>query len=149
MRKKNINRRQQLNDLSNDLYENYSGQQSYLCQQSNNFQSNFRQQFNTFQSYSRQQSNNLFENHFRRLFQLNKLYKKENKFSETNDNFDFKLIIFHNKCRLISLSQTAYIQDVESMLIDEAFAQFYAAKYQKRNYDDFLKKIRDFYKKSE
>ena len=132
IRKKNMNRRQQSNDLSNDLYEDYS-----------------RQQSNNLQSYFRQQSNKFFENHSRQLFQLDKLYKEENKFSETSDNFDFKLTIFHDKCRLADLSSTIYIQDVESMLIDEALAEFYAAKYQKRDYDDFIKGMRDFYEESE
>ena len=127
-----MNRRQQMNDLSNDLYEDYS-----------------RQQSNNLQSYFRQQSNKFFENHSRQLFQLDKLYKEENKFSETSDNFDFKLTIFHDKCRLADLSSTIYIQDVESMLIDEALAEFYAAKYQKRDYDDFIKEMRDFYEESE
>ena len=121
IRKKITNRRQQINDFSDDLYEDHF----------------------------RQRSNKLFENHSRQLFQLDKLYKEENKFSETSDNFDFKLTIFHDKCRLADLSSTIYIQDVESMLIDEALAEFYAAKYQKRDYDDFIKEMRDFYEESE
>ena len=93
----------------------------------------------------RQQSNNLYEDLSRRLFQLDKLYKEENKFSGTGDNFDLKLAIFHNKCRLVGLPPTAYIQGVESMLTGQALARFYAAKYQERDYDDFLKEMRDFY----
>ena len=131
IRKKNKNCRQQLNDLSNDLYKNY-----------------FRQQSNNFQSYFRQQSNKFFENHSRQLFQFDKLYKEKNKFDERNDNFDLKLIIFYDKCRFVDLFSTIYIQNVKSMLIDEAFVEFYAAKYQKRDYDDFLKKMRDFYEES-
>lgn len=40
---------------------------------------------------------------------LNKVYKNKDKFSDTNDNFNFKVIIFYNKYRQVELPLNIYI----------------------------------------
>ncbi len=43
------------------------------------------------------------------LTQLDKLYKNEDKFGGTGDNFTFKLSVFYDKCQLVGLSSNAYL----------------------------------------
>jgi hypothetical protein len=47
-----------------------------------------------------------------KLSALNKLYKNEEKFENTENNFDFKLIIYLDKCKFADLSEHVYEKDV-------------------------------------
>lgn len=40
---------------------------------------------------------------------LDKIYKNDDKFGDTGDNFSFKVIIFLDKYRWVSLPEDAYI----------------------------------------
>lgn len=44
------------------------------------------------------------------LTQLDKVYKDEDKFHDTGDNFDFKLAIFYDRCARHGLSSDQYIR---------------------------------------
>lgn len=57
---------------------------------------------------------------------LNKIYKDENKLSSMSDNFNFKVIIFHNKYRQVKLLTDACIYDVSIMLSGKAQTHYYA-----------------------
>lgn len=47
---------------------------------------------------------------------LDKIYKNEDKFRRTGNNFNFKVIIFYNKYRQVRLTPNAYIYDTAIML---------------------------------
>jgi hypothetical protein len=49
---------------------------------------------------------------------LNKLYKEKKKFEDTENNFDFKLTIYLDKCRHADLSKHAYEKRISAMLTD-------------------------------
>ena len=57
---------------------------------------------------------------------LDKVYKDEDKFSGTGDNFNFKVTIFYNKCRQIGLPPNVYIQGASIMLFGQAQTHYYA-----------------------
>jgi hypothetical protein len=62
---------------------------------------------------------------FRQLALLNKIYKEENKFSDTDSNFDMKVMTFYDKCRRARLPSQAYIQDASIMLSSQALSHYY------------------------
>lgn len=51
---------------------------------------------------------------------LDKIYKNDDTFSGTGNNFNFKVIIFYDKCRQIRLLIDAYIHDALIMLFSQA-----------------------------
>lgn len=51
---------------------------------------------------------------------LNKIYKDKDKFSNTGDNFNFKITIFYNKCGQIRLPPNVYIQGTSIMVFGQA-----------------------------
>ncbi len=63
---------------------------------------------------------------FRQLTLLNKIYKKNEKFSDTSSNFDFKMLNFYDKCRRARLFEHVYLQNVSIMLSNEALDYFYS-----------------------
>ena len=56
---------------------------------------------------------------------LNKIYQKNNKFEKIDDNFNFKLQIFYDKCKKVDFSTHVYFQSVFSMLSDQVLNFFY------------------------
>lgn len=57
--------------------------------------------------------------HSKKLVQLDKLYKNEDKFSGIGDNFIFKLSIFYNKYQFIGLFSEVYLESIKVILIDQ------------------------------
>jgi hypothetical protein len=72
---------------------------------------------------SPQSKNNDFS---RQLALLNKIYKEEDKFSDTDSNFDMKAAVFYDKCRRVGLPEHAYIQSASIMLSDQALTHYYS-----------------------
>lgn len=62
----------------------------------------------------------------RELVLLDKIYKEEDKFGGTVDNFDFKVTVYFDKCRRAGLPSHAYIQGASIMLTGQAQICFYA-----------------------
>lgn len=60
---------------------------------------------------------------------LDKIYKGGNKFSGTSDIFNFKVIIFYNKCIKVRLLPNAYIYNATIMLSNQTHIYIYT------NYD--------------
>ncbi len=58
------------------------------------------------------------------LSTLNKLYKEKKKFESTENNFDFKLTIYLDKCRHADLSEHAYEKEISAMLTDETLTRY-------------------------
>ena len=79
------------------------------------------------------------------LMLLDKTYRPEDKFSRTGDNFEFKLAIFHDKCRRAGLPPHAYIQGASIMLTGQALIRFYAAKYEGSPFDVFVRGMKQFF----
>jgi Leu/Phe-tRNA-protein transferase len=74
-----------------------------------------------FESYVSSLSKIIYE---KELSMLNKLYKKKKKFENTENNFDFKLTIYLDKCRHADLSEHAYEKGIFVMLTDEALIRY-------------------------
>ena len=81
----------------------------------------------------------------KKLTQLNKLYKNEDKFGRTGDNFTFKPSIFYDKCQLVGLPPDAYLEGASVMLTGQAQTHFYANRESIVSFDDFCQKIRLFF----
>ncbi len=62
---------------------------------------------------------------FRQLALLNKIYKEKDKFSDTDSNFDMKVMTFYDKCRRAELPSQAYIQGASIMLSGQALSHYY------------------------
>ena len=81
----------------------------------------------------------------KKLAQLHELYKTEDKFDGTCDNFMFKLSIFHDKCRLVGLPSDAYLEGASVILTGQAQTHFYANHDSITSFQDFCQKIRLFF----
>ena len=71
------------------------------------------------------------------------------KFKSTDDNFDFKLRIFFNKCRRVELSSHAYMKEASSMLAKRALFHFYDNQYEDITFDKFCADMKKFFEESE
>ncbi len=63
---------------------------------------------------------------FRQLTLLNKIYKKNEKFNDTDSNFDFKVLKFYDRCRRAKLLEHAYLQNVSIILTNETLDYYYS-----------------------
>jgi hypothetical protein len=80
---------------------------------------------------------------------LNKIYKNDEKFKNINDNFEFKLKIFFNKCKRVELSSHAYIEEIAFMLANQTLSHFYVNEYENITFDKFRVDMKTFFEKSE
>ncbi len=97
-----------------------------------------------------QSENDRYDDFFRQLTLLNKIYKKKDKFSDTDNNFDYKVMIFYDKCRRVELSSHAYIQSVSVMLSSQALYYYYSNQLQlSHDFFDFCISIKNAFEKSE
>ena len=56
---------------------------------------------------------------------FNKIYKNENKFGDTSDNFNFKVIIFLDKYKQVGLLANSYIQGIFIILLGQIQTYYY------------------------
>jgi hypothetical protein len=89
------------------------------------------------------------QNFFKKLSQLNKIYKNDEKFKSTDDNFDFKLKIFVNKCKRVELFAHAYMKEIAFMLANRALSHFYVNEYENIIFDQFRIDMKRFFEESE
>ena len=85
----------------------------------------------------------------RELTLLDKIYKEEDKFSGTGDNFDFKVTIYYDKCRRVGLPPQAYIHGASIMLSGQAQTRFYANRVNASTFERFCNDMRLFFEGSE
>ncbi len=85
----------------------------------------------------------------KKLSALNKLYKNEEKFENTEDNFDFKLTIYLDKCKFADLSEHAYEKDVSLMLTSETLTYYYANRANFITFNDFCTSMRLYFENPE
>jgi hypothetical protein len=89
------------------------------------------------------------QNFFKKLSQLNKIYKNDEKFKNTDDNFDFKLKIFVNKCKRVGLFAHAYMKEIAFMLANRTLFHFYVNEYENIIFDQFRIDMQRFFEESE
>ena len=94
------------------------------------------------QHQAQEDSNNQYA---KKLTLLEKIYKENDKFSDTGDNFDFKLTIFLDKCRRVGLPRVAFIYSAAIMLSDQALTHYYANRGSAASFDDFCQNMRTFF----
>jgi hypothetical protein len=99
-----------------------------------------------FKSYVSSSAKIIYE---KELSMLNKLYKKKKKFENTENNFDFKLTIYLDKCKHADLSEHAYEKEVFVMLTDEALIRYYVNRTNFITFDDFCTNMRTYFESSE
>ncbi len=80
----------------------------------------------------------MFNNYSKKLALLKKIYKDDDKFDIINDNFDFKILIFYDKCKRADLSRIAYDEDVSIMLRGQILIYFYTNRVIFTTFDDFV-----------
>ncbi len=85
----------------------------------------------------------------KKLILLEKIYQDENKFDITNDNSDFKIMIFYDKCNRANLSQIAYNQNASIMLRDQVLTYFYINRHIFELFNDFCINIKNFFESLE
>ncbi len=85
----------------------------------------------------------------KKLSTLNKLYKNEEKFENTKNNFDFKLTIYLDKCKFADLSKHVYEKDVSLMLTSETLTYYYVNKNNFITFNDFCNNMRLYFEDSQ
>jgi hypothetical protein len=83
------------------------------------------------------------------LSTLNKLYKNEEKFEDTENNFNFKLTIYLDKFKFADLSEHAYEKDVSLMLTSETLTYYYVNKHNFITFNDFCTSMRLYFEDSQ
>jgi hypothetical protein len=77
-----------------------------------------------------------------------KIYKEENKFKNKNDNFDFKIRIFYDKCNVIELFKYVYMQTVSIMLEECVLNHFYLNRMYAMTFHQFCINIERYFEES-
>jgi hypothetical protein len=103
--------------------------------------------YHAFESYVSSSSAKII--YSKELSTLNKLYKNEEKFENTKNNFDFKLTIYLDKCKYVNLSEHAYEKNVSLMLTNETLTYYYANKDNFITFNDFCINMRLYFENSE
>ncbi len=86
----------------------------------------------------------------RQLTLLNKICKENEKLSDTNSNFDFKMLKFYDKCRRARLPEHAYLQSVSIMLTSETLDYYYSnLQFCCYSFHEFCVNIKHYFEKSE
>jgi hypothetical protein len=82
------------------------------------------------------------------LSQLSIIYTIDEKFTSTNNNFDFKFKIFFNKCKRVELSLHVYMKKALFMFAKRAWFHFYDNQYENITFDKFRVDMKKFFEKS-
>jgi negative regulator of genetic competence, sporulation and motility len=83
---------------------------------------------------------------------LAKLYSDEAKYSEENDNFSFKLIMFNDMCDRVDVSSEAKLKAFSTMLKELALDYYYANVTSSKNaftFDDVCISIMSYFEDAE
>ena len=85
----------------------------------------------------------------KKLVLFDRIYKGEKKFEKTNDNFDYKLLLFYNKCKRVNLFKRAYIYETSIMLTEQVQSRFYKIHNMILIFDEFCENMRDYFEKKQ
>ena len=81
--------------------------------------------FWTFSIFSKSSAFRASKSHDRVLFNLIKMYSDETKYSDENDSWNFKFIIFHDMCAKVEMFETIKLMTFSIMLKDFALNYYY------------------------
>ena len=95
------------------------------------------------------QSDDLEIHYSKKLVLFDRIYKDEKKFGGTDDSFDYKLLLFYDKCRRAGLSKRAYIYGTPIMLTGQTQSRFYKTRNTILIFDEFCEGMRDYFEKDE
>jgi hypothetical protein len=95
------------------------------------------------------QSDERSDNYTKEIISLSKIYRDEDRFSDSKDNFEFKLLIFFDRCSQVNLSKHAYLKAVSIMLSDQTLTYYYSNKVTYFTFDDFCINMRTYFENSE
>jgi hypothetical protein len=109
----------------------------------------FRNSTSIDENYYESTQSRFEQNFFKKLSQLNKIYKNDEKFKNTDDNFDFKLKIFVNKCKRVELLAHAYMKEIAFMFANRTLFHFYVNEYENIIFDQFRIDMKRFFEESE
>ncbi len=87
-------------------------------------------------------------NFCKELADLIKIYRKEDKFKGKDDNFDFKIMIFHDKCNVTELFKNAYMQAASIMLEGRALSHFYSNRMYAMTFNQFCINMKRYFEES-
>ncbi len=130
------------------LSEFVSNQHARSASSSVIFVSIFRNSTSIDENYYESTQSRLVQNFFKELSQLNKIYKNDEKFKNTDDNFEFKLKIFINKCKRVELLSHAYMKEIAFMLANRTLFHFYVNEYENIIFDQFRIDMKRFLEES-
>jgi hypothetical protein len=91
------------------------------------------------------QSDERIDNYAKEIISLSKIYRDEDRFSDSEDNFEFKLLIFFDRCSQMNLSEHAYLKVVSIMLFDQTLTYYYLNKVIYFIFDDFCISMRAYF----
>jgi hypothetical protein len=83
-----------------------------------------------------------------KINRFNENWKKDNKFKNKNDNFDFKIMIFYDKCNVIELFEHVYIQIALIMLEKRALNHSYSNRVYAIIFHQFCINIKRYFEQS-
>jgi hypothetical protein len=109
----------------------------------------FRNSTSIDENYYESTQSRLVQNFFKKLSQLDKIYKNDEKFKNTDDNFELKLKIFIKKCKRVELSSHAYLKEIAFMLANRTLFHFYVNEYENITFDKFCVDMKRFFEESE
>ncbi len=95
------------------------------------------------------QSDERSDNYAKEIISLSKIYRDEDRFSDSENNFDFKLLIFFDRYSQVNLSKHAYLKAVSIMLSDQTLTYYYSNKVIYLIFDDFCTSMRTYFEDSE
>jgi hypothetical protein len=100
-------------------------------------------------SESHDQSDERIDNYAKKIAFLNKIYRDEDRFSDPKDNFEFKLLIFFDRCSQMNLPKHAYLKAASIMLSDQTLTYYYSNKATYFVFDDFCTSMRVYFENPE
>ncbi len=121
--------RQYAQESTNLSYSKYSFNESSTHRQTYKFQSESR-------------------NFCKKLVDLIKIYKGKDKFKNKDDNFDFKIMIFHDKCNVIKLFKHVYMQAASIMLEERVLSHFYSNRMYAMTFNQFCINMKRYFEES-
>ena len=79
------------------------------------------------------------------LTQLDKVYRNDDKFSETKNNLEYKLSIFYDKCYLTGISKKAYHLTAGIMLSGLVQSHYFINRSTMAIWDEFIVSLKNFF----
>ena len=77
----------------------------------------------------------------RELMQLKKIYRKNEKFNNIDNNLQFKLIMFYSKCRRANVSTELYFETTSIMLLKQTLIALYSNQIVISIFQEFIWKM--------